>query len=145
MKKQSNIKKCFYVYKIFKINNNYLLFDYIDNEGNRFYCNTFKAIRYSDLFNDKIIAEILINEWLLDAYDYKQIGKAVRHGKKEEIFYCYQVNLKSTDNGYFDDYDEVSPDDLDQLLPDGIDKKIMLAANTGKYFNIELESSEAKK
>lgn len=124
-----------YIYFIFKLNNNILLSKEF-NGNDVFYKSINMKFPYGEFFHDEIVKKY-INDNELDVNDYKLIGKATKHEKKDIVYFCYQIDLNSKPKK-LEDFEEVSLMVLMNYNLEEIDKKIIFNSIVKKDFDIDL-------
>lgn len=124
-----------FVYIIFKLNGNILLNKEIINDIDTYNSLVIK-FPHNEFFHDEIVKKF-IKDNNLDCSDYKLIGKAIKHDKKDNIYYCYQINLNQK-TAFLNDYLEINLTDLVNMNLEEIDKKIIFTSIIQKDFEIDL-------
>ena len=92
--------------------------------------------KHNDFFHDEIIKEYIAKN-NLEIESYKYIGKAIKSEKKDDVYYCYKINLNSLPSNY-DSFELV---DMYKLLTVNLaedDKKILFTSVIEDDFTIML-------
>lgn len=124
-----------YIYFIFKLNGNILLQKYVKDEVEE-YASINMKFPYGEFFHDEIVKKYITDKQL-DVVEYKLIGKATKHEKKDNIYYCYEIDLNSK-NKELSNFEEISLQNLMNYNINDFDKKIIFTSIVEKNFDINL-------
>ncbi len=124
-----------FLYIILKHEGNFLLVKEVEKEDTIYKGITIK-FPHNEFFHDELVKEYIVNN-NLDVISYSQVGKATKHDKKDNIYYCYKlllnsIPLKITDLVEIDSYKLVS------LNMNEADKKIIYTSVVENNFDITL-------
>ncbi len=121
-----------YLYIILKHNNNFILKEAEDN----LYESVVIKFANHDFFHDELIQKVIQEKrWLINNYEY--IGKATLTTKKDNIYYCYIVNLESCESLDIN-FKEFEVGQLIKINMNDMDKKIIYTSVIDKNFDINI-------
>lgn len=129
-----------YVYYIFKYNDYILLKKKVNDGKNYYYGEVVKLDKI--IFHDEMIKEI-INKYKLEEYnednviDAKQIGEALKVGKKDKHYYCYMIEINDMVSA-LEEFELVSVYDLFRYNLEDFDKQIIFNLILREPFKIEV-------
>lgn len=118
-----------YLYIILKYHNNYLL---KATEDNIYESLTVKFANH-DFFHDELIKKVIQEKhWIINNYEF--VGKATLTNKKDNIYYCYIVDLQALDNCF----EEIKAEQLINIKMNDFNKKIIYTSIIDKNFDINI-------
>lgn len=125
-----------YVYIIFKYNNNYLLKKEINKDNVAEYSSLTVKFTHNDFFHDDVIRHT-IDDMNLNVEHYSLVGTATKKDKKDDVYYCYVVDLNEK-NDSLNDYEEFDSYQILNINIKDMDKEILFTSIIQDDFKIEL-------
>ena len=122
------------MYIILKYNNNFLL-KKVEEKEDIYYKSIVVKFPHNEFFHDELVNQYIDNN-SLDVVSYSQVGKAVKHDKKDMVYYCYKILLNSYPNKL--DLEEVDSYKLINMNLNDMDKKILFTSIVENEFDIKL-------